>query len=165
MDNNSHNKTTQNLCLYSFKTVITHQSIQYLWSMPKKKYIYHEVPKGYWVVWDRLHCQYTETEIHGTNSRFTEEKKRQTQEWSTHISTHYPSLCLCPVRGTSRKSAPAKWSLMMLQPFVDCPSGHFPSIINALDFNTALGATHPALISQPSFTFHSDSMWKRLKKQ
>lgn len=73
-----------------------------------------------------------------------------------------PSLCLWPVRGTSGKSAPAKWSLMMLWPFVNCQSDHFPSIINAMDFTTALSATHP--ISELSFTFHN-SMWKTLRKK
>ncbi len=82
-------------------------------------------------------------------------KKRQTQEWSTHISTHYPSLCLWPVRGTRRKSAPAKLSLMMLRPFVNCQSGHLPSIINAVDFNTALGLNISAFL-HISLWFHEE---------
>lgn len=92
---------------------------------------------------------------------FTKERKRQTQEWSTHIYT-LPSLCLWPVRGTSGKSAPAKWSLMMLWPFVNCQSGHFPSIINAMDFTTALSATHPAIISELSLALYKNAIIIRI---
>ncbi len=86
-------------------------------------------------------------------------KNRQTQEWSTHIFTHYPSLCVWPVRGTSGKSAPAKLSLMMLRPFVNCQSGHLPSIINAVDFNTALGTNISAFL-HISLWFHEEKTEK-----